>query len=297
MDLAHVRAFLAAADALHFTRAAATLGIAQPTLSLQIRQLEADVGVPLFDRVGRGVRLTAAGEELRVRARTALGLLESARDAMADLAGARAGTLRVGATHILATWLLPDVIARFHKAYSGVKLVIEKLTSRQVEQRLLAGNLELGVTFSPPRAPEALAQSLFTERVVVALPAGHPLARRRSLDLARLATVPLLLTTPDFATRRLLEEAAERRGVRLQVAMELNDIDLLLALVRAGAGATVLAKRALGKSPRVALVPLANPALAHTATLVWHRDRYRTAAARAFAALLEAAAADLRESR
>jgi LysR family cyn operon transcriptional activator len=288
-SLSDVQCFLAAARTLHFTRAARALGVAQPTLSLAIRRLEKSVGVPLFDRVGRQVRLTTAGEVYREQAAAAVGHLSRARRAVADLAGLRGGTLAVGVTHILAASLLPRALAAFHREHPGVALHAERLTSADVERRLLGElPLDLGITFTKPSSEELLAEELFTEKVVVAAPAGHVFARKKAVAFKELAGAPLALTTRDFATRRLVEATAAERGVRLEVGMEFNDVGLLLATVAAAGLATVVARRAVEAQGRTGLrlVPLVGPALSHRAHLLWHRDRYRTAAARRFAEVL-----------
>ncbi|HVS72986.1 MAG TPA: LysR substrate-binding domain-containing protein [Phycisphaerae bacterium] len=288
-----LQAFLAAARTLHFTKAAASLHIAQPTLSLAIRRLEKSLGVPLFNRVGRSVRLTTAGEAMRSHAAGALATLRRARLAVSDLSALHAGSLRVGVTHILAASLLPGALAEFHRKYPGVALHAELLTSANVQRRLLEDSaerpaLDLGITFSPPSAPELFAQQLFTETVILAAPRRHALAKKKSLPLRQLANVPLALTTQDFATRRLLESTAAARKIPLRIVMEFNDIPLLLATAPRAGLPMVIARRAItSHHPSLALIPLTHPTLTHSAQLLWHRDRHRTTAARTFTEMLQ----------
>jgi LysR family cyn operon transcriptional activator len=294
-SLPDLHAFLAAARTLHFTRAARSLNVAQPTLSLAIRRLEKSLGVPLFDRIGRSVRLTTAGHAYRTHAAAALANLERAKAAVTDLTSLQSGALRVGVTHILAANLLPQTLAAFHKKYPNVTLHAERLTSANVEQRLLSdapdnsphnAPLDLGITFTPPSSPDLLFEKLFTEKVVLALPRSHPLATQKSLPFKKLANLPLALTTPDFATRRLLESTAAAQKIPLHIAMEFNDIPLLLATAPAANLPTLIARHALPKNSPLVLIPLTHPALTHTAHLLWHRDRHRSTAARTFTALL-----------
>jgi LysR family cyn operon transcriptional activator len=299
MELQQLTYFLAAADALHFTRAAHSLGISQPALSLAIQQLERELQTPLFDRIGRSVQLTAAGILFRERAAGLLQHLADARQEVLDLqglGGRGAGLLRIGITHIFAASLLPGVLARFHHRFPGVFLAVEKLSSAGVEQQLLAGRLDLGITFSPPDAVELLPERLFEEPVVLALPAGHPRAGQlgASVPFDKLGELRLALTTAEFATRQLLTSLAARRGLQLQVAMEFNDIDLLLGtLARTDANAnlaTVLARRAIGAhAPHFVRLPIVQPGLSHGAYLLWHRDRHRPAAARELAQMIREA--------
>jgi LysR family cyn operon transcriptional activator len=290
-SISDIQAFLSAARALHFTRAAESLHIAQPTLSLAIRRLEKSLGTPLFNRVGRSVQLTPAGHAYRQAAAAALAQLTRARDALADLANLQSGTLRVGVTHILAVSLLPSALAAFHKRYPRIVLHAERLTSANVEKRLLDDApdnppLDLGITFSPPASPDLLAEQLFTEKVVLALPPRHPFASKKSLAFKMLANLPLALTTPDFATRRLLESTAAAQNIPLQIAMEFNDIPLLLATAPAAGLPTLIARHALPKNTPLTFIPIIAPTLTHTAHLLWHRDRHRSTAARTFTTLL-----------
>jgi len=286
LDTRTVETFLVTADLLHFTRAARALGMAQPTLSAQMKRLEHDLGTPLFDRVGRNVRLTVAGTVFRAQARKAMRTLEEARQAIVDLEGLKGGVLRVGVTHLLATQLLPRVAVAFGKAHPQVRLHLAKATSEQVEQLLARGTLDLGVTFSPPSHPDTVAERLFVEPLVLALASRHPWARRRKVAFAELGGLPLVLTDGGFATRRLVEKTAAKARVSLDVAMEVNDIDLILVIVKEGGGATVIARRLAAEQPGIVLVPIVEPTLTRTASLLWHRDRYRTAAARVFSKLL-----------
>ncbi len=282
MELRHLRCFVAAADSLHFTRAAEALGVSQPTLSLQIRELERELGASLFDRVGRTVRLTEAGRVFRGHAVRALREVESGRGAVADLLGVRRGTLRVGVTHSFSTALIPRAVARFRRDHPGVGVTIEKTSGRAIELALTAGALDLGIAFAPPEAPEVVAESLFEEEVVLVVATDHPLAGRGQVPLARLDGLPLVLISREFATRRLFDEILREAQVRPEIAVEMNDIDSLLEIVRLGTGATVLSRRAVTNPRGLALVRITEPTMARTAALLWPRAGYRSAAALAF---------------
>ena len=288
MELRHLRTFAVAAEALHFTRAAEALDVSQPTLSLQIRELERELGVPLFDRVGRSVRLTEAGAVFRRFAERALREVEAGQGALADLQGVRRGTVRVAVTHSFSARLVPPAVARFRAEHPGVAVVVEKTSGRAVEQALAAGSAHLGIAYAPPEDPEVVAETLFDEEVVAVVAAGHPLADRPEVDLPDLCTHELALITREFSTRRLFDDRLRDAGLRPEVAVEMNDIDSLLEVVRLGPAATVLSRRAIPDPAArgLALVPILGPPMTRTAALLWHRDAYRTAAARAFAGVV-----------
>ncbi len=288
MELRHLRTFVVAAEALHFTRAAETLDVSQPTLSLQIRELERELGTPLFDRVGRTVRLTEAGSLFRHYAIRALREVEAGQGALADLQGVRRGVVRVGVTHSFSARLIPRAVARFRLAHPEVAVVVEKTSGRAVEHALAAGSINLGIAYAPPEDPEVAAETLFDEEVVVVVAAEHPLARSPQIDLADLGQHALVLITREFATRRLFDDRLRDAQIRPEIAVEMNDIDSLLEVVRLGIGASVLSRRAVADpdAQGLALIPIVGPKMTRTAALLWHREAYQTTAALAFAQVI-----------
>jgi LysR family transcriptional regulator, cyn operon transcriptional activator len=278
VELRHLRYFLAVAETLHFTRASEALHISQPTLSLQIMELERMLGAPLFDRNGRSVRLTEAGVVFRRHAIRALREVETGHAAVSDLLGLHRGTLRVGVTHSFSTALIPRAVARFRRAHPGVGVAIEKTSGRAIEQSLVAGALDLGIAYAPPESTEVEAETLFEEEVVLIVAIGHPLARRDRVGLAELDGLPLALISREFSTRRLIDERLREAKVSPEIAVEMNDIDSLLEVVRLGTGVT--------DGRGLAQVPIEGPRMTRTAALLWHREAYRTTAATAFAGVI-----------
>ena len=293
MELRHLRYFLAAADALHFTRAAESLNVSQPTLSLQIKELERELGTALFDRVGRSVRLTAAGDLFRRHAARALQEVELGREAVADLLGLRRGRLRVGVTHSFNAALMPRAIAEFRGRYPAVSVLIEKTSGRAVEHGLIASSLDLGIAFAPPESLNIEAEKLFDAEIVLITTHDHRLARRTRVKLAELDRLPLVLPTREFATRRLLDDRMRETRAHLNLIVEMNDIDSLLDIVRLGTGSTVLSRRAVADGNGLSIVGITDPEMTRTAALFWLRDRHRTAAEFEFMKVVREVAAEL----
>ena len=293
MEFRHLRYFLAVADSLHFTRASETLHVSQPTLSLQIRELERMLGTPLFDRNGRTVRLTEAGVVFRRYATRALREVEAGRSAVGDLLGLRRGSLRVGVTHSFSTALIPGAVSRFRRSYPGVGLAIEKTSGRAIEQALVAGSLDLGIAYAPPESAEVEAETLFEEEVVLIVASGHPLAHRPRVGLDDLEGLPLALISREFSTRRLIDERLRDAKFTPEIAVELNDIDSLLEVVRLGTGATILSRRAIRDARGLAQVSIEGPKMTRTAAILWHCEAYRTSAARAFAQVIREESASI----
>ncbi len=171
MEFRHLRYFLAVADALHFTKAAQGLPVSQPALSAQIKQLEQEVGVPLFDRVGRSVQLTRAGAIFREHARRALREMELAQVAIAEEEGLQRGTLTVGVVQTVNAYLIPEIVSRFSTLHPRVVLKFDELSGPEIEAGVTNGLLELGIGFVPAGSDRIESQLLFEEDFVVSL---HP---------------------------------------------------------------------------------------------------------------------------
>jgi LysR family cyn operon transcriptional activator len=283
MELRHLRYFLAVANTIHFRRAAAALHVSQPTLSQQIQQLEKELGTPLFDRIGKRIRLTVAGETFRHHAQRVLNELEEAQVALLELDGLKRGKLYVGAVQTLNTYLIPRIIARFATLHPGVFLSVEELTAGQIEQGLLRGRLNLGISFVSAATEEIGSEPLFEEELVMIVSSRHRLAGRESLKLKELDGEALVMLPEAYYPRQLLETEARAVGIRLKLAVEMNSIEGILAAIRSIGGATVLPALALTKKETgLRVVKLVEPTPRRTVGLLLRRDCYRCKATDAF---------------
>lgn len=287
MELRQLRYFLSVADTEHLTQSAQALFVTQSTLSHGLRQLEAELGMPLFDRLGRGLKLSQAGVAFRSHAARALQELEAGRMALADMAGLQSGTLTVGVIPTFLTHFVPDAVAAFSTAYPGVQVVVRDLRGGPIEELLIAGRLDLGISFHPASRAEIEAEPLFEERMQLVVHTSHPLARRRSMRMRELAGVPLALLPRSFATRRMIDAAFSQAGVSPVVRVEMESVDALLHACRSGPLATIAAERAASQAgPRMHAIHLTDPQTVRRAGVLWRRDASRSAAAREFVALL-----------
>lgn len=289
MELRHIRYFVAVAEAEHFTRAAEGLHVSQPTLSHQIKQLEEELGAPLFDRIGKRIRLTPAGEVFREHARRILREVDSARAAIAEVEGLARGSLAVGAVQTVHAYLIPPTVARFSADNPAIGVQVRELAAGEIERQLSEGSLDVGVGFAPPAAAEIEAEPLFDEDLVLVVAEQHRLARRRRMRLAELDGERLVLLSPEFCTRRLVDESFREAGVAPRVPVEMNAIEGILEMVRGSGAATILPALALsnGNANGLRAVALSDPAPRRSVGLLWLRGAYRSTAARAFAATLK----------
>ncbi|HKF78207.1 MAG TPA: LysR substrate-binding domain-containing protein, partial [Candidatus Dormibacteraeota bacterium] len=237
MELHQLRYFCAVVREGTFTRAAKRLYITQPSLSEQIRKLESELGSPLFERLGRSLVLTAAGEAFRPHAERVLLEVEQARLRILEVRGLRRGRLAVGSVASAAARLLPAPLAEFRQHHPGVETILrEHHTTDELEDAVLAGELDLAVVQLPGRRSDLEVRHLLRESLVVVVPAADRLAGRRSVALLELAEDPFVAMSAGSDLRMLLEACCHRAGFQPRVVIEARALGSLLGLVLAGAG-------------------------------------------------------------
>lgn len=274
MELRQIRYFVAIAEAEHFSRAAERLRIAQPALSRQMRLLEAEIGTPLFERLPRGVRLTAGGRVLLDRLRPVLRQIDHAVMEARAAADGRAGVLRLGVIEV-AAWqgVVPDAIGRFRAAFPQARLILSALSGPEQMAAIAQDQLDAGILYNPPPDPAIVARPLLRHPVMLAVPAGSPLEARADLRLADLAGEDFIGFRRAESPRLHddLEAAFARAGfVPRRVAEAGREADML-ALVSAGAGVALVNSCQRFRPPQaVRFVPVADLDVALTLAYV-HR--------------------------
>jgi DNA-binding transcriptional LysR family regulator len=285
VELFALETFLAVAESGSFSQAAARLHRSQPAVSKRIAALEAELGRPLFDRIGRRARLTDAGRALLPHAQRVREDLEDARRALSHLAGAIAGRLAVGTSHHIGLHRLPPVLRAYAQKYPGVDLDLHFMDSEDVCEAVLRGTLELGIVTLPLRPlPNLETRRIWPDPLAVVVAPDHPLAHERRPLLADLAAHPAVLPDEHTYTHRIVRRELARHRLKPHVRLATNYLETLKMLVAIGLGWSVLPRTMLDRSIR----PLDFPQLSLQRELgaVWHRRRARSAAAQALLALL-----------
>lgn len=289
MEIRQLRYFLDIAQTEHLTQSARNLFVTQSTLSHGLRQLEDELGVKLFDRVGRGLRLSQAGAAFQTYAGRALQEIEAGRMALTEMTGLQSGSLTVGVIPTFLNTLIPAAVAAFSAAYPKVRVVVRDLRADPIEELLMTGQLDVGIAFHPTERAEIEAEPLFEERMLLVVGLGHPLMRRKTLAMKALANVPLALLTRSFATRRLIDDAFREAGVTPPIRVEMESVESLLAVCRSGVLASVVPERAAKQAADLHSIALVSPQPVRRAGVLWRKDASRSAAAQEFIALLRPA--------
>jgi LysR family cyn operon transcriptional activator len=284
VELRHLHYFLKIAETGSFTQAAAALRVTQPTLSHQIRQLEQEIGSPLFDRMGRSIRITQAGRVLRDHAERALRELESGLASVTALDEMAHGSLRIGVFRSFGNSPLPGVLADFHNAYPGIHASVLEMSLSDMEEGLISGSIDLAITtYLPATSSKLTSETLFKEPLVLAVGARHEWYGRTSIPLEKLESVKLVLRPAGAPSRRLIEQCFAARKLKPTVVMEMNSSEAALATVRSSGLATICAKRALADATGLSAIRIEAPELRRHGAILWHRHRHRPRAAAIFA--------------
>ncbi|MEU8624708.1 LysR family transcriptional regulator [Streptomyces sp. NPDC048669] len=290
MELRHLSAFVAVAEELHFGRAAKRLQMAQPPLSQQIRKLEKELGVQLFERNTRSVRLTSAGESFLQPVRTVLDDLDIAVRAAKAAGRGEYGRVSIGFAGASSHETLPRLTRAVRAAHPGIELVMTGQTYANVAlARVADGSLDLGFVRLPVTQPGVSHRVIDEEELVCALPSDHPLADRDRVSIGVLAEEPFVAFPANTGStvRDAMVGACEAAGFNPRVVQEAPDSYTILALVAAGVGVT-LTVTSVQHIQQNGLVyrPLAGPPIRRQAALAWRADN-PSAALRAVLAVAE----------
>jgi DNA-binding transcriptional LysR family regulator len=285
VQIQQLRYFLAVAEVRHFTRAAASLRVAQASLSKQVAALEHDLGAPLFRRARGNITLTPAGEALLPLARRILADVDTARREIEDLTGLRRGRVRIGATPSLLGSLLADALALFHATFPGIELRVAQGGSRDLVGDLAHGELDFALIVLPLQEGDPTLETiplLREELVVAASAADPPPLRRGTVWIGDLRGRPLVMFRKGYDLREVTLDAWESAGLTPDFSVEGGEMDAVLRFVEAGLGLAVVPSVVLPGRPGVRGYRLAAPGLRRTVALARRTDVEPTSAAQEF---------------
>jgi LysR family cyn operon transcriptional activator len=278
---------VALADCLSFTRAAERVHVTQSTLSHQIRQLEDEMGQRLFERIGKRVVTTEAGELFLDFASRALKEVDHGIALLRPGGGNLTGQVRIGATHTFNIGLIPECVAAFLARHPTVGVSVEELAAERICDKLHAGELDIGIAYRPANPTALWFEPLYNEEMVLVVSDSHPLAERRRIRMVELHQQRLVLLPSYFSTRTLLDECFKACGAEPQVVAEMSTIAPMLGLVlRTQIGAIVAINAVPDAMTGLRMIPIESPTPIRTPGLLWRQDDARATPAHAFAVIV-----------
>lgn len=279
MELRQLKYFIKAAELQNFTDAAGLLFITQSTLSQQIKQLEGELQLPLFDRIAKRVRLTEAGKTFLPYARKTVKDAEDGRDMLKDLMNLQTGSLTVGVTYGL-THLLTRAVVDFTERYPGVYLHIGFGTTQELLDKLDQGKLDLMLSFyQEEKAGRYVTERLFSSCMALIVHQSHPLAAKKQFHIKQLQDLPLLLPSAGYSIRNFLDSVLQKHHLAPDIKMEVNDINTLLQLVATARWPTILMGSSVFNYPELKAIKLTGTGMTRMGTITWPEGAYRKKAA------------------
>jgi len=246
--------FRAVAEQLSFRKAAEELYLTQPAVSLQIKALEEDLGVQLFDRTGSHIALTEAGNTLLSYARQVHTLLSEAEREVASLSGEHAGRLALGASTTIAQYVLPRLLGEFRREHPRVHATMISGNTEHVVSAVIQQQIALGFIEGPAHSRDVKTEPFLVDELVLIVPAAHEWAERGSIGCTEIASTPLLMRERGSGSRKVVEMALERQHIKrssLQIVMELDSTEAIKSAVEAGLGAGFVSRWAIAKDLRL----------------------------------------------
>lgn len=281
MELQQLKYFQAVARLEHMTRAAEELHITQPSLSITIARLEEDLGVPLFDRHGKQIKLNKFGKAFLRRVERVFAELKEGRMEVKDLAGLEQGTVSLASNNL---GLLVDLLNSFQLEYPNVKFQLSQDTMPMMQQQLESGEVDFCISSPPLQGRGISMASLMVEEIILVVPKGHRLAERESIDLHEAANEPFINLKAGYGIRNITDQLCKEAGFTPRNAYELNDPLLIANLVKSGLGIAFMPINAWKGSISAVTIGLhiKEPSTQRFIGLTWLEERYLSVASRCF---------------
>ncbi len=293
INLHQLKIFHTVARSGSFSRAAAELLISQPSVSIQVGELERQLGADLFEQVGKAVRLTEAGRVLDDYAARILALIDEARVAMDELKGLQRGRLLLGATPTPGTYLLPTLLGRFKEQYPHIEIVLRIRDTRRIQEMLLQHELHVGVVGSKVTFPDIESTAWLADELLLVVAPANRFAGLPSVRVADLAGQPFILRERGSGNREAVDEALHRAGVHVTPAFELEGAEMVKQAVAANLGISILSRCAVElevAAGRLRIVPVEGLRIERAIWLLWRRDQRLPRVAQAFLEAIKPAA-------
>lgn len=278
-----------------YSKAAAELFLSQPTVSVHLQKLEQELGMELFEQLGRSIYLTDAGRILYSYTQKIFSLAEEAQRALEELQGLHKGRIRVGASTTPGIYYLPEFLGLFKDKYPGIEIVLDVANSADVEKKILGNQLDIGVIGHHSLEPDLISEPFWTDHMFLILSPKHPLIAKKQLTLDDIARQRFILREPGSSTRKTIEEAFARRGIHLKIGLEYASTDGIKYAVAANLGVSIVSEQAVRLCEQTGLVevrPVPDIDIKRNFCLVYHKDKHLSPLSKTFITAIKNHAAE-----
>lgn len=289
INLSQLRVFQAVAQTRSFTRAAEAVHLTQPGISKHIKQMEEYYGAPLFDRLGKKVALTQAGEILFAASQEVMASVEVAEQRIQELKGLLGGKLLLGTSFPIGVYILPGVLAAFRKKYPAVEVVLDISLSEKIYARVLANKLDLGLVSHEVHDPRLLSKEFMTDELVAIFPGDHKWTAKKSIEPQDLVGETFIAAARGAGTRAVVEERLKQKGIVLQHMLDFGNLEGVKHAVEVGLGVSIQALSVVRRevaAGSLRALPLAGMDARMDYLYICRKDKHLSTAANAFLDLL-----------
>jgi len=283
--LNQLKIFHVTAKAGSFTRAAEVLFLTQPGISKHIKDLEEYYGTRLFDRLGKKVALTQAGEILFAKTATIFNMIEELKVEIDELQGLQRGFLKIGASMTIGVYVLPSVLRKFLDKYPHVEISLDVAVNQQVENNILNNVIDIGFLGAPAEDAKIVTSPFLKDELVVVVSAGHEWARRDIIAPHELAGQTFIMAKSGSGTRRIIEARLADQGVTLKKTIEFGHTEAVKKAVESGLGVGILSRLTITREEHLGLIKslrMEGVDLQRTFFFAYHQDKYFSSVAKAF---------------
>jgi len=285
MECRDLQVFLSVASHLNYTRAGEELNLSQPSVSVRIRQLETELGLKLFEQLGKKVALTDAGQLLVPYARRVIAAVDDARHAIDELQGLERGSLRIGASTTPGMYLVPQLVAEFKQRHPKIEIHLGIKDTREVEDGVLRNEFDFGFVGGHLATVEVTALPWLTDELLLVVPPSHPFAKKKTAKKEDLLKERFILRESGSATRATILKQISKSNLELSTIMEMENPESVKKAVQSGLGIAFISKFAVAtelKAKTLVAVPVKDFKISREMRIVHRQDKHLSRAARAF---------------
>jgi len=289
MNLDKLRIFHVVASRNSFSRASEDLCLTQPGISKHVKHLEDYYGLRLFDRLGKKVVLTQAGDILYESTQKIFRLIDDATEKIGDLKAMAGGKITVGASFTAGVYIIPELLGRFNQMYPDVEILLDIAFSRSIAEKVIANELDIGFIGAPYDDERLITKTLCDDRLVIIIPKDHQWKSRKSIKLAELADQPFIFAQEGSGTRTVIENLLRNADVKLRKKIDFGNTEAVKKAVAAGIGVSILSEFSIKSEVadgRIKTVRLSDYTLNRTFYFTCHKGKYKTNITRALINLI-----------